>query len=185
MSDRSRLPLPVALDFVPVRRGPGVAGWALLAAGLFCIGLEVADYLDARAALDERARLVAALREAHRPTGPAAPDEPLDAQERHALLRISSRLDADWSGVFAALARVRNDDVAWVEVGMEAQGDSARGGLRLTGQARSLDAVLAVLARMRAEPALSSTVLVSHEEVMADGVDLVRFSLAMPARRAG
>lgn len=185
MSDRSRFPLPVALDFVPVRRGHGIAGWTLLAAGVFCVGLEVADYLHLRAELDERARQVAILRETHRPDNAATPAEPVDAREREALLRVSSRLDTDWSGVFAALARVRNEDVAWTEVGMEARGDSAGSGLRLTGQARSLDAVLAVLARMRAEPALNGTVLLSHEEVVADGVGLVRFSLAMPGRRAG
>ncbi|ANQ85256.1 hypothetical protein dqs_2222 [Azoarcus olearius] len=176
------VPRALALDFVPVARRNGAVSWTLLAVGAACSVLAMSDYSAGRDELAARERTLAGLRAARR-DAPRAVAAPLAPAEREAWQRISGRLTADWSGIFAALARVRDGDVAWLEVGVEAEG-GANGGLRLTGQARSLDAVFVALARVAAEPALAGAVLVSHEAVVADGVPLVRFTL-MTTRRGG
>jgi hypothetical protein len=197
----------VELDFVPIRRAPGAVGWILLAVGLACAVFEANRYLAARHDLDRQAAVVDALRtrqQAQPSRLPSAP--PLSQQDVHGVQRVVARLEADWSGVFAALARVRGADVAWVEVemmdarGVEARGVEARAsdlrgrgdagtaagrGLRLGGEARSLDAVLGVLARMRLEPVLAGAELVSHEAVTDNGVALVRFVVSTRAQGAG
>ncbi|ATE60494.1 PilN domain-containing protein [Thauera sinica] len=190
----SQAPERIELDFVPIRRAPTRLGWALLAVGLLCAGIELERFMSARAELDERARIVAALRSQQpAPAPPAPPEPPLTAQEVQGARRVAARLDADWSTVFAALARVRGSDVAWVEVEMvevqaagagagDASGRTAAGGLRLSGEARSLDAVLAVLDRMRHEPVLAGIDLVSHEAAAQDGADFVRFVVAARSR---
>lgn len=191
---RAQAPAPIELDFVPIRRAPGLLGWALLAVGVLCVVVEVQGLLAVREDLAERASIVDALRKQASvalPRTPAA--QPLAAHELAGALRVSARLGADWSEVFSALARVRGNDVAWVEVEMaEARGataDSAgqaaprapggsRRGLRLAGDARSLDAVLKVVDRMRREPALAGVELVSHEATASNGVAFVRFVVA-------
>lgn len=174
----------IDLDFVPIRRAPGLFGWLLLALGLLCLALEIADGLEARADLAERSRIVAGLaaeharqqREARATQAQQADTTPVSAQEQLAVRRLASQLDADWNGVFVALSRVRNEDVAWLEVELQGEGRGGDGNsLRLTGQARSLEAVLAALGRMRAEKALAGAELVSHEAVTVDGLALVRF----------
>lgn len=178
---------PLDLDFVPIRRAPGPIGWLLLVVGVFCAAFEAVDVADARADLAERERIVAGLAAAHasqdreRRVSEAnrADTQPPSPLELRALQRLSAQLDADWGGVFAALSRVRNEDVAWLEVELEA-GEDRRDGtsLRLTGQARSLEAVLAALARMQGERALAGAELVSHEAVSVEGLALVRFVIS-------
>lgn len=189
-------PPPIELDLVPIRRPPALLGWMLLAGGMLCAGIEARHFIVAREELAERSRILHELRARQPVAAPrvaAAP--PLSIQEVQGAQRVIARLEADWSGVFAALARVRGADVAWVEIDMlEAQGrasrpaeaagatrlgtDTALQGLRLAGEARSLDVVLAVLDRMRREPALAGVELVSHEPAAQAGASFVRFVIA-------
>lgn len=174
-----RAPPAVALDFAPVRRRSGPLGWLLLALGLAFLAVEGYALHESRQDLLERERIVAALRQQRAGAGPRPVPVvalPLTRAEVTAANRVSAQIDADWGGVFHALSRVRNADVAWVEV----DGDAARNGLRLTGQARSLEAVLAALERVRGEPALAGAELLAHEENTVEGVRMVRFVISAP-----
>lgn len=168
-----KAPAPVSIDFLPLRRRSSRLGWSACAVAL-AILLSVAAQLhrDHRD-VSERARLLAELQ--HQRASVPAPrvivEVPLSAAELQGLQRVSAQLDADWGRVFVALDNVRNADVAWIEI----EGEGARGALRLTGLARSLDAVLAALGRMRADPVLASAELSGHEAAVVDGVNLVRF----------
>lgn len=190
-----RVPACIELDFVAIRARPGVLGWGLLAVGLLGVGGEAARYIDARTDLFARAQHLHELRRRQAVEAPrVAAEPPLTVQEVQGAQRVAARLEADWSEVFASLARVRGADVAWVEVEMlEAQAPASRApqgageagaatamtrGLRLTGEARSLDAVLAVLDRMRGEPVLGGIELVSHEAAAQGGASFVRFVIA-------
>lgn len=190
-----RVPARIELDFVAIRARPGVLGWLLLAAGLLWAGGEAGRYIDVRADLTSRAQHLHELRGRQAVEAPrVVAESPLTVQEVQGAQRVAARLEADWSSVFASLARVRGADVAWVEVEMvEAQATASRAaqgagevvdatamtrGLRLTGEARSLDAVLAVLDRMRAEPVLAGLELVNHEAAAQGGASFVRFVIA-------
>lgn len=182
-------PEPLSIHFVPVYRRPSIAGWILLVVGIALAGLEVAGILAARAELAERHAIVAALR-AERPVvnSTALVSAPLSSDELQAVRRVSHRLDADWGGIFAALGRVRDNDVAWVEVEILGLAEGARGdggSLRLTGMARSLEAVLSVTERVRKDESFVRAELVSHEVVTGPGGSAVRFTLSTQWGRAG
>jgi|GEM_PF-3841687 len=174
-------PASIQLHFSPVRRPTSPVGWLLLLAGLAVAVVEAVAFFETQADLAERAFIVDALRAERAAAAPAAPARPpLAADELRAAGRVFSRLDTDWSGVFAALARVRDNDVAWVEVELLAagEGETSQGGmLRLTGQARTLDAVLGVSDRIRKDPAFVEPQLVSHEVVTGQAGGGVRFTL--------
>lgn len=177
-----KAPAPIVLDFLPVRRPSSRLGWVALAVALAVLSMEGFQFVQAHRALDERAQLLAELQRqrASEPVPPAPVAQPaLTVAEVQALVRVSTQLDADWGQVFVALDRVRGEDVAWIEI----EGEALRGALRLTGQARSLDAVLAVLGRMRNDPVLAGAELGGHELTVVDGVTLVRF--VMTSRWSG
>lgn len=179
----AQAPAPIELDFVPIRRAPGPLGWALLAVGVICVVIEARGLVAACEDLAERAAIVGALKDRQRAAVPRASAAlPLTAQELAGVQRVSARLAADWSEVLAALSRVRGADLAWVEVDMTEARDAQRG-LRLAGEARSLEAVLEVIDRMRREPALSGFELVSHEAATSNGVAFVRFVVATRTER--
>ena len=188
-------PPPIELDFVPIRRLPGMFGWGLLAAGVACVAIEAQRFMNAHTDLAERAQIVDALRSRQAVVAPPVPAAaPPSAQEVDAAQRVAARLEADWSALLAALARVSSADVAWVEVELveapapgersarERDATAASRGLRLVGEARSLEAVLAALDRLRHEPVLVGSELVSHEAVTQDGARFVRFIVGTRTR---
>lgn len=170
-------PAPLALDLAAGRRRPGGFGWLLLALGGLALGFELLGFLAARADLAEREAIVARLRaelranDAQRGAGGAAAeaDRALAAAPAR---KVAGQLQADWPGLFGSLGAAPAGEVGLLAL----QADAARGGLRLSGQARSLEAAFAYVGALEADGALREARIDSHEWVEAGGMTVLAFT---------
>jgi hypothetical protein len=170
-----RVPLPVDLDFPPVRRAAGWLGWVLLAAGLAAVAQAVAEYRIARADLAEREAIVARLGQELR-RAPAklvrGARETISAEEAKSALDIAAHLNADWGRMFAAVAAAQSDAATWVGL----DGDAPRTTLRIVGEARTLPAALDFLTRLDDAEGIGDARLSSYEWTRSGAVEVVRFN---------
>lgn len=179
-----RPPLP-ELDFVVRRRAPGWLGWLVLALGV-AAGLWV---FERHQALTEE---VEALRLDNRRASRAAEQARVLArreQEDPALRarfevarKLSQQMARDWQPLFAALeARAgEHGQVALLSV----EPDANRGQLRVTGEARDLDALFAYAESFGAAGVLAAPRIEVFEFKQREGVQVVAFSLRLNWRRA-
>lgn len=170
-----RAPARIALDLVPIRRHPGWLGWVLLGVGFVAAGLELMAFEAARVDLAEREAIVARLRHQLQRKVSAntpPPSAPASAKEAQAALKVAAQLNADWSGLFAGLARAHTDGVALVEI----QANAASGTLNLVGEAPELGAAFEHLSRLQQQGGLRDARIDRHEWTSADGGDVVRFA---------
>lgn len=168
-------PAVLALDFGPRRRRPGGLGWLTLLIGAVALVAALvgawSDYVD----VDERTRIVERLRAQTRAAAtpvavPAGTDGSLDAGAAQA---VAARLNADWAGVFADVARAQAEGVTL----MELHGDAARGSLRIVADTPDLDAAFAWVERLQqADGALSAASLDSHAWIEGKGGAAVRIN---------
>lgn len=184
MSLGSPRPPALTLDFSGRRPWPGVLGWALLALGLAAAGLELAQWRAGEADLAEREAIVERLRHqalraetapvSETRAGPAAASRKLSEQELRPALRLAGQLGADWGAVLRDLAGAEDDRLALLSLEV----DAARSSLRLTGEAKSLEAVFAYLGRLEAAPTLAGAQLSSYERFQEGAVELIHFNAA-------
>lgn len=168
-----RVPLPVDLDFPPVRRATGWSGWLLFAAGVVASAVEFADYQAARSDLDEREAIVARLRQELQQAPPkTAVGETVGADEAKAALGVAAHLNADWGRMFAGVAAAQSDAAAWVSL----DGDVARSSLRIVGDARTLPAVFDFVAALDSADGIEDARLSSYEWTRVGPADVVRFN---------
>lgn len=85
--------------------------------------------------------------------------------------RIASRLNLPWSGLFDAIEHSATAPVALLAL----QPDPQDGTVRLSGEARSLPAVLAYLELLQQQPVLADVRLESHETLVQEPQRPVRF----------
>ncbi|MCK0512057.1 hypothetical protein [Aromatoleum buckelii] len=176
-------PAPLVLDFAPLRRRSGWLGWVLLSVGLVAVGFEVVAFEAARTDLAEREAIVARLRhqlQRKLSAAPAPPSPPPSAKEVQAANKVAAQRNADWSGLFAALARTRSDDAALLEI----HADAAGGTLRLVGEAPALGAAFDHLHRLQQQGGLRDARIDRHEWTSGDGGDVVRFATSARWRTA-
>lgn len=85
--------------------------------------------------------------------------------------RIAARLNLPWSGLFDAIEQSAGAPVALLSL----QPDPQDGTVRVSGEARSLPAVLAYLELLQQQPALADVRLESHETMVQEPQRPVRF----------
>lgn len=170
-----RVPLPVDLDLLQTRRRVSVAGWGLLVAGLVACAIQVTDFRRARAEIDEREVTVVRARDAARRAMPVAAGvkDQVGAEEAKAALNVAARLNADWGGMIGGVVAAQGGGVTWVNL----QADQTRGGLNVTGVARSLAEVFEFLARLGEAPGIRDARLANYEWVQVGTQNAVRFTV--------
>ncbi|MBS0513413.1 MAG: hypothetical protein JSR42_19835 [Proteobacteria bacterium] len=168
-------PAALALDFGPRRRRPGWLGWLALLIGSIALVATLygawSDYAD----VDERARIVERLR-AQTPAAAAQLAVAAGTRGRFdggATQAVAARLNADWAGVFADVARAQGEGITL----MELHGDAARGSLRIVADAPDLDVAFAWIERLQqADGALRNAALDSHAWIEGKGGAAVRIN---------
>ncbi|MDD3352660.1 PilN domain-containing protein [Zoogloea sp.] len=169
-----RVPPPLAIDFSGRRRWPSVPGWGLLVFGLLAVAgvLHEYDTLETQRAEEERA-LARLRRQADLRPASRAQVAVSDTEARPALA-LASALGRPWPVVLDHLARAADDPgVAILEVDL----DGARGQVRITGEARNLPEVFALVRRLENAGPLAGVRLVSYAFRTEGSVPVVGFSL--------
>lgn len=107
---------------------------------------------------------------------PAAP--PLDAealqQQIHQANAILQQLALPWDALFRTLEATRGKDIALLSI----QPDAAKRRVRIGGEAKNLETLLAYITRLEQGRVLDHVYLTSHEVRTQDAEQPVRFSLA-------
>jgi hypothetical protein len=99
------------------------------------------------------------------------PERQRDITQANAIAR---RLNLPWSGLLEALERSGSEGVVLLSMVPDPQ----EGTLRLSGEGRSLPAVLDYLGSLQQQPVLSQVRLESHETMTQDPLRPVRFGAA-------
>jgi hypothetical protein len=178
MKPWTNAPAPLALDFGAARRRPGWMGWVALAMGATAVlgaGFEAwSAYVD----VAERAAIVDRLRAQARagtsaPTSKGGPSLARSAAyDAGPAFAVAMQLNADWAGVFAAVARSRGAEVTVLEL----HADAARGSLRIVAEVPTVDEAFAYLERLQGEDAVRAATLDSHAWVDDEATSVVRFN---------
>ncbi|SDT53953.1 PilN domain-containing protein [Pseudomonas prosekii] len=168
----------LTLDFQPCRRS-GPLGWSLLVAGVV---LAVACFL-AQQHLDDQAsqqqgHLQHAQRELTGDSGSKAGLSPAETREQAQNLaemrKVSQQLRRPWERLFAMLEGLPREDIALLTL----TPDARKGQVRISAEARDLEAMLAFHQRLEASDELSDVSLLSHEIVANVAEHPVQFNLS-------
>lgn len=171
------------LDFV--RKTPSPArrwGWLLLLA-LAAACVPLADsYSQAVELRDDAQNKVDRLSRLAQPRAkrrPAAADSQTLA-DLHRANAVIDQLIVPWDELFDTLEAADARRVAVLSVAPNARDRS----LRLAGEARAMDDLLAYVSRLAERPALAQVHLLGYSTVMREGVPLISFTLAASWRPA-
>lgn len=167
---------PLDLDF---QRRPLASplGWALLAAGLLLAGTlwALQQRIDA-----DRARAAQELARLQQGQGGAIHQAPLSKAESLAqqaslaeMRRVSAALNLPWNGLFATLEALPLEDVALLTL----TPDARKRLLRITAEARNLEAMLEFHQRLEDSDGLSDVSLLDHEVLVQVAERPIRFNL--------
>ena len=165
----SGLPGPLKLDFQRPAAGwvgSSRIGLAMLALGLLLAGGQAWRYLDMQArvaAAEDRAAELAKKSAAGNRSGAVE-------KGQSELLR---HLSHPWDRLLTDLASAASPDLALLAL----DADGIRGRLRLLGEGKSLDEVLAYVHRLGTSASLVHPELVSHEMRLVDGQPVVGFTI--------
>jgi hypothetical protein len=176
-----RPPVP-ELDFIDRRRAPGWLGWLVLIAG----GIAAAGAIEHWQTLESD---VVALRDDNRRAARKAEQARVLARREQADPALRARIDVahklslqmarDWQPLFAEL-EARGQDVALLSV----EPDAARGVLRVTGEARDLNALFAYAESFSDAQVVGAPRIEVFELKTRDGLQVVAFSLRLRWRGA-
>lgn len=168
---------PLALDFQrPSERAPRWAAWLLLA----CAAALAAWAADRHAALQERVdtlesrnrALDARLRPA-RAAGPAA-TSPEGVRRLRQANTVIERLTLPWDRLFAAVEAADTRGLALLALEPNARDLT----LRLSGEVRSVDDLLAYVDRLGRQRSLAQVHVVSFDTVDREGTPVIAFTLS-------
>lgn len=157
------------LDFIAAPRHARWPGLLLLAAAVAAAANLALRYRDAREALPALQAGRSALEAARRPP-PALPAQQARAEAKRAE-SVLRQLALPWASMIEAVEQASSTDVTLLQM----QPDAEHRSLRLTAEARSLDAMLVYLRRLDASRLLSAVHLVSHRVLAEDPSRPVRF----------
>lgn len=169
-------PAVIALDFIQQRRRPGLLGWLLLAAGLLTALSVLLTYQDLGTQLSTaQSRLERETRHLERSRALALSKqrEKLPEAELKAAAQLAQRLHNRNLEVLAEVEAARNADVALLSLIQTA----GKPQLKLTGEARSLQAAFDFARRLAARPGMRSAQVDSYEFKPSGSVEVVAFSL--------
>lgn len=169
-------PPALSLDFVARRRAPSLTGWLILLAGLLALSASALEYGDlaerkddAEHAYEREARLQ------KRDAGELAArsKERIPAETLVHAARIAQALRRPWAESLPQLEAAGSEDVAMLTLDTDAD----KGSLRVTGEARSLEAVFDYARRIGEQPAFASVQVENYEFREKTGVRSVQFRL--------
>lgn len=166
------------LDFQPRRRASPL-GWSLLASGvvlvLTCIVIQ--QHLSAEAE-QQQGHLQTAQRVLTGDKGSKVNLTPAETREQAQNLaemrKVSQQLRRPWEQLFATLEAMPRDNIALLTL----TPDARKGQLRISAEARDLDAMLDFHRRLEASDELSDVSLLSHEIVANVPEHPVQFNLS-------
>lgn len=162
-------------DFLRTRPGLSPLAWLLVLAGLSGLTAALHDH-NARSArieaLDEQiGQLAQALRRSAStaPGAQSAPAKPATSEATAAAARLSVR----WGALLDAIEQAQDGNALLLSV----EPDAVRGRVRLTGEARNVDAIAAYSMRLAEQSALSEVRLSSEQHREAADGNATEFSL--------
>jgi len=167
---------PLDLDFLR-RPVASAVGWLLLAAGLLLAGLgwAVQQRIDAQTAL-----AAAELARLQKEQGGEIRQAPLSRAETLAqqaslaeMRRVSAALNLPWNELFATLEALPLEDVALLSL----TPDARKRLVRISAEARNLDAMLEFHRRLEESERLSDVSLLDHEVLVKVAERPIRFNL--------
>lgn len=165
---------PLDLDFHPRRHSP--LGIALLLAGLALAALVMADYSGVADEVQDRRSELARLQRT--PTGAQAARQPGDEAAVQEAEQAAAAVDQDikrpWEALFSAIEAARSDDVALLALSP----DPSRGVVRISGEARSREAILTYMESLGEGKVLGNVVLVEDQLQQQDPEKPFRFMLS-------
>ena len=163
----------LTLDFVRTPRRTVWLGILLLLVGAIVLGT-VANY---ERALADQIELANARLAVLSKGGQVKPAQPVNAEEQQQEIRraneILQQLAMPWRALFNAVEDSNEKEIALLAI----QPDAGKRVLRLAGEAKNFDALLAYIARLEQSPMLSQVYLSSHELRVQDPQKPVRFAL--------
>lgn len=166
------------LDFQPRRRS-GPLGWSLLAGGLaLTLGcVLVQQHLSGEAA-QQQGHLQTTQRVLTGDKGGKVSLSPAETREQAANLaemrKVSQQLRRPWERLFTMLEAMPRDDIALLSL----TPDARKGQVRISAEARDLEAMLEFHQRLEASDELSDVSLLSHEIVANVPEHPVQFNLS-------
>ncbi len=177
-----RRPPTPELDFVQRRHAPGWLGWLLLAVGAVAAFASFDRWQtteDEVAALRDDNRRAARKAEQARVLARREQDDPALRARIDVARKLSLQRAREWQPLFAEL-EARGKDVALLSV----EPDAARGVLRVTGEARDLNALFAYAESFADAHAVGAPRIEVFELKERDGLQVVAFSLRLQWRGA-
>jgi len=170
---------PLRLDFCrPAMQRPGWLAWLLLAAALAAMAAvvnEQAQADDTVATLQQHhERLQARL---HNKPRSAKGTERLDAAAARRIQQANTAIDQmtiPWDGLFRTVEAADAREIGLLALVPNAQDRS----LRLSGEARRIDDVLAYVDRLSTQAGLQGVHLLAYDTAEREGLAIVSFTLA-------
>lgn len=152
-------------------------GWLLLAAAVPAVVLTAESYSGAEQAwmlAQGRHEQMQARGQADRPQRAVAPPDATTLASIRRANAVIDQLAVPWGELFDAIEAADARGLGLLSLTPNARDRS----LRLAGEARSMEELLAYVQRMAAQPALRQVHLLGYGTVMRDGVPVVSFNLA-------
>lgn len=168
----------LTLDFQPRRRSTPL-GWSLLAGGavLALTCLLIQQHLNGEAE-QQQGHLQTTQRVLSGDSGSKVSLTPAQTREQAQNLaemrKVSQQLRRPWERLFATLEAMPRDNIALLTL----TPDARKGQVRISAEARDLDAMLDFHRRLEASDELSDVSLLSHEIVANVPEQPVRFNLS-------
>lgn len=167
----------IDIDFAPAARAPRPLGLVLLGVGALLTLLGGLVWSEAWSAQRAQAHSLSALlgREAASEAKPAraGPATAGELARSRATLNVAHELQTPWSELLSALEAAPHSSVALLLV----EPSIAKQQVRLTAEARQIDAMLDYLAALQSDARLSQVVLLSHQVQTKSPGNPVRFQL--------
>lgn len=168
------------LDFHP-QRHPAL-GIGFLVAGALLALVALIDYSGAADQAghwrSELARLEQAPRSAQAARRPA--DEAAAQQAEQAAAAVNQDIKRPWEGLFSAIEAARGDDIALLSLNP----DPAHGSVRISGEARRREAILAYMEKLGQSRGLANVVLIEDQLQQQDPEKPFRFTLSADWRQS-
>jgi len=165
------------LEFQPQRRG-STLGWSLLSLGLvLMVSVAAGAHVISQDIQEQQGQLGHAQRKLQVHTGPATGLTPAQQREQEVRLmemkQISAQLRRPWERLFATLETLRGSDIALLSL----TPDARKGQIRISAEARDLEAMLAFHRQLQGSPELRDVSLVNHEIVTNSPQKPILFNL--------
>lgn len=163
----------LTLDFQRAARVIPWVGMLLLLIGAIVVGQVVNHERELAGQIElANARLEVLARGGQYKPAQAIDPETLQQEIRHAN-EILQQLALPWGALFKVLETSNEKEIALLSI----QPDAGKRVLRLAGEAKNFDALLAYIARLEQSPMLHQVYLASHELRLQDAEKPVRFAL--------